>query len=225
MPLSQGPPPVIRDYLAESKAKYPLPDYPQEDDYEDAVRYEAACNQYKVEKLQVLDDWEEWREQKKEFGERDVAFKQQNVVLLVVGQPSRSNGEGLLICFLPLRNLMVVSVPFAPLFPLWPGLLLFLWYLLGRLPFGDHLYCKSGTVCSPGGVGGIMISYLTHLDMEYWGMECCGMSGATTSHNWAGFYVKNDITFIFISMLEEEIWKMPDICLHLITPSLFHAAR
>src|SRR5260370_21087562 len=76
-----------------------------------------------------------------------------------------------------------------------------------------------------GVVGGIMISYLTHLDMEYWGMECCGMSGVTTSHNWAGFYVKNDITFIFISTLEEEIRKMPDICLHLITPSLFHTTR
>jgi len=74
-------------------------------------------------------------------------------------------------------------------------------------------------------VGRIMISYLTCLDMEYWGMECCGMSGETTSHNWAGFYVKNDITFIFISTLEEEIRKMPDICLHLITPSLFHVTR
>src|SRR6266478_2591640 len=74
-------------------------------------------------------------------------------------------------------------------------------------------------------VGRIMISYLTCLDMEYWGRECCGMSGATTSQYWAGFYMKNDVTFIFISMLEEEIWKMPDICLHLITPSLFHAAR
>src|SRR5260370_26046459 len=38
-------------------------------------------------------------------------------------------------------------------------------------------------------VGRIMISYLTHLDMEYWGMECCGMRGATTSHNCAVFYV------------------------------------
>src|SRR6266850_799860 len=78
---------------------------------------------------------------------------------------------------------------------------------------------------SHNGVGGIMISYLTRLDMEYWGRECCGMSGATTSQYWAGFYVKNDVTFIFISTLEEEIRKMPDICLHLITPSLFHAAR
>src|SRR5260370_32773234 len=77
----------------------------------------------------------------------------------------------------------------------------------------------------PNAVGRIMISYLTHLDMEYWGMECCGMSGATTSQYWAGFYVKNDITFIFISTLEEEIRKMPDICLHLITPSLFHVTR
>ena len=49
--------------MAESKAKYPLSDYPQEDDYEDAVHYEASCNWYKVEKLQVLDDQEEWREQ------------------------------------------------------------------------------------------------------------------------------------------------------------------
>src|SRR5260370_37539410 len=62
---SQGPLPVVWDYLAESKAKYPLPDYPWEDNYEDAVRYEAACNWYKVEKLWVLDDWEEWREQDK----------------------------------------------------------------------------------------------------------------------------------------------------------------
>src|SRR5260370_29673323 len=35
--LSQGPPPVTQDYMAESKAKYPLPDYPWEDNYEDAV--------------------------------------------------------------------------------------------------------------------------------------------------------------------------------------------
>src|SRR6266478_3084490 len=60
---SQGPLPVTWDYMAESKAKYPLPDYPQENDYEDAVHYEAACDRYKVEKLQVLDDQEEWREQ------------------------------------------------------------------------------------------------------------------------------------------------------------------
>ena len=62
MPLSQGPLPLVRDYLAESKVKYPLPDYPQEDNYEDAVHYKAACDRYKVEKLRVLDDWEEWRE-------------------------------------------------------------------------------------------------------------------------------------------------------------------
>src|SRR5260370_33231461 len=62
MPSSQGPPPLVQDYLAESKVKYPLPDYPREDDYEDAVHYEAACDQYKVEKLWVLNDWEEWRE-------------------------------------------------------------------------------------------------------------------------------------------------------------------
>src|SRR6266478_9891446 len=60
--LSQGPPSVAQDYMAESKAKYPLPDYPWEDDYEDAVHYKAACDRYKVEKLRVLDDWEEWRE-------------------------------------------------------------------------------------------------------------------------------------------------------------------
>src|SRR5260370_27179738 len=60
---SQGPLPVVWDYLAESKAKYPLPDYTWEDDYEDAVHYEAACNWYKVEKLWVLNDQEEWREQ------------------------------------------------------------------------------------------------------------------------------------------------------------------
>src|SRR5260370_17557330 len=86
----------------------------------------------------------------------------------------------------------------------------------------------AGAFESPNGitiVGRIMISYLTHLDMEYWGRECCGMSGATTSQYRAGFYVKNDITFIFISTLEEEIRKMPDTCLHLITPSLFHATR
>src|SRR5260370_14499022 len=75
-----------------------------------------------------------------------------NVMLLVVGQPSQSTGEGLPIHFLPLWNPTGVSVPFAPLFPLWPGLLLFLWYLLDRLPFGDHLYHKSGTVCSPGSI-------------------------------------------------------------------------
>src|SRR5260370_29915597 len=87
-----------------------------------------------------------------------------------------------------------------------------------KIPMNHH--CNSSAA-----VGGIMISYLTCLDMEYWGMECCGMSGATTSHNWAGFYVKNDVTFIFILALEEEIRKMPDICLRLITPSLFHVTR
>src|SRR5260370_38780987 len=91
-------------------------------------------------------------ERKKEFGERDVVFKQKNIVLLVVGQPSQSTREGLPIHFLPLQNLMGASVLFAPPFPLWPGLLLFLWYSPDRLPFGDHLYHKSGTVCSPGSV-------------------------------------------------------------------------
>src|SRR6266478_604792 len=87
-------------------------------------------------------------------------------------------------------------------------------------------YCRERHSIVPWDVvGGIMISYLTHLDMEYWGRECCGMSGVTTSQYWAGFYVKNDIIFIFISMLEEEIRKIPDICLHLITPSLFHVTR
>ena len=38
--------------------------------------------------------------------------------------------------------------------------------------------------------------------------------------------MQNDnITFIFIPTLEEEIQKMPDICLCLIIPSLFHDPR
>ena len=41
-------------------------------------------------------------------------------------------------------------------------------------------------------------------------------------HNEAHFYDQNGVTFIFILALEEKIQKMPDICLCLITPSLFH---
>src|SRR5260370_35879796 len=61
---------------------------------------------------------------------------------------------------------MGVTVPFVPPFPLWPGLLLFLWYLLDRLPFSDHLYCKSGTVCSPGGVN------IPSVSVSCWILNC-----------------------------------------------------
>src|SRR5260370_25621765 len=51
-----------QDYNAEAKAKFPLPLYPQEDDYEDPVLYEADCKRYQESKLKVLDTQDAWRE-------------------------------------------------------------------------------------------------------------------------------------------------------------------
>ncbi len=51
------------DYNVEAKAKFPLPPYPQEDNYEDPVLYKADCKRYQESKLKVLDAWDAWREQ------------------------------------------------------------------------------------------------------------------------------------------------------------------
>ena len=62
---SRAPPAVSRDYAAESRAKFPLPAYPDESDYNDPVVYEADCERYKVLKLEVLAKREVWKEREK----------------------------------------------------------------------------------------------------------------------------------------------------------------
>ena len=52
-----------QDYNVEAKPKFPLPPYPQEDDYEDPILYEADCKRYQESKLKVLNAQDAWREQ------------------------------------------------------------------------------------------------------------------------------------------------------------------
>ena len=54
---------VSWDYAAESWAKFPLPEYPNESKYDDPIIYKADCKWYKVLKLEVLmkcEGWKEW---------------------------------------------------------------------------------------------------------------------------------------------------------------------
>ena len=62
---SQAPPTVSQDYAAESQAKFPLPEYPDESKYDDPIVYEADCKWYKVLKLKVLTKHEGWKEREK----------------------------------------------------------------------------------------------------------------------------------------------------------------
>ncbi len=48
------------EYRAEVKIQFPLPEYPQEGQYEDPVQYEAAVTRFRVDQPRVLVECEEW---------------------------------------------------------------------------------------------------------------------------------------------------------------------
>ncbi len=48
------------NYWTEVKAKFPLPEYPQEDQFDDPVRYERAIEQFRVDCTCVSTEHEQW---------------------------------------------------------------------------------------------------------------------------------------------------------------------
>src|SRR5258708_39349468 len=48
------------EYRAEVKIKFPLPEYPQEGQYEDPIQYKAAVMRFGVDHVRVLVEHEEW---------------------------------------------------------------------------------------------------------------------------------------------------------------------
>ena len=52
------------EYQAEAKIQFPLPEYPQEGQYEDPVQYEAAIMRFGVDRARVLAECEEWVDHK-----------------------------------------------------------------------------------------------------------------------------------------------------------------
>src|SRR5260221_14530946 len=49
-----------RNYRTEAKTQFPLPEYPQEGKFEDAVQYETAITQFRVDHAHVLVQHNEW---------------------------------------------------------------------------------------------------------------------------------------------------------------------
>ena len=52
------------EYRAEAKIQFPLPEYPQEGQYEDPVQYKVAVTQFGVDRVRVLVECEEWVDRK-----------------------------------------------------------------------------------------------------------------------------------------------------------------
>ena len=52
------------EYRAEAKIQFPLPEYPQEGQYEDPVQYEVAIMRFRVDRARVLAECEEWVDHK-----------------------------------------------------------------------------------------------------------------------------------------------------------------
>ncbi len=51
---------MAHEYCNEAKLKFPFPEYPQEDKYNDPVRYEAAITCFGAEHSCILAQHEEW---------------------------------------------------------------------------------------------------------------------------------------------------------------------
>src|SRR5258708_39585059 len=49
-----------RDYRTEAKTQFPLPEYPQEEKFEDAVQYETAITRFGVDRAHVLAQRDKW---------------------------------------------------------------------------------------------------------------------------------------------------------------------
>ncbi len=48
------------EYHSKAKSKFPFPEYPQEDKYDNPVQYEAAVTCFRVECLCILAQHDEW---------------------------------------------------------------------------------------------------------------------------------------------------------------------
>src|SRR5258705_607059 len=48
------------DYRTEAKTQFPLPEYPQEEKFEDAVQYEMAVTRFGVDRVRILAQCDEW---------------------------------------------------------------------------------------------------------------------------------------------------------------------
>src|SRR5258708_26871123 len=53
-----------RDYRTEAKTQFPLPEYPQEEKFKDAVQYEMAVTRFGVDCTHVLAQCNEWVDRK-----------------------------------------------------------------------------------------------------------------------------------------------------------------
>ena len=49
-----------RDYRTEAKTQFPLPEYPQEEKFEDAIQYKMAITRFRVDRTHVLAQRNEW---------------------------------------------------------------------------------------------------------------------------------------------------------------------
>ena len=52
------------DYQTEAKTQSPLPEYPQEEKFEDAVQYEMAVTQFRVDCACILAQHDKWVDHK-----------------------------------------------------------------------------------------------------------------------------------------------------------------
>ncbi len=48
------------DYRTKAKTQFPLPEYPQEEKFEDAIQYEMAVTQFGVDHVHILAQHNEW---------------------------------------------------------------------------------------------------------------------------------------------------------------------
>src|SRR5258708_6065150 len=55
-----SPLPMPCDYRTEAKTQFPLPEYPQEEKFEDAVQYETAVTRFRVDCTHVLVQHDKW---------------------------------------------------------------------------------------------------------------------------------------------------------------------
>src|SRR6266446_10606132 len=52
------------DYQTEAKTQFPLPEYPQEEKFEDAIQYETAVTRFRVDCTHVLVQHDKWVDHK-----------------------------------------------------------------------------------------------------------------------------------------------------------------
>ncbi len=55
-----SPLPMPCDYRTKAKTQFPLPEYPQEEKFEDAIQYEMAVTQFGVDHVHILAQHNKW---------------------------------------------------------------------------------------------------------------------------------------------------------------------